>query len=62
MPENPALDLRVEDIRQPSWDELTRSMLNGDPEDEPDVESCSDSSSTTSATGADSGTGGTNDT
>jgi hypothetical protein len=35
------LDLLAEEIEQPTWDELTSAMLDGEPEDRPDTFSCS---------------------
>jgi hypothetical protein len=46
MPQNATLDLLAEDITQPTWDELTSIMLDGEPEDQPDTLSCGPGSST----------------
>jgi hypothetical protein len=46
MPETAVFDLSAEDITQATWDDLTRSMLNGDPDDEPDLLSCGGNSCT----------------
>lgn len=46
MPQNATLDLLAEDITQPTWDELTSAMLDGEPEDQPDTLSCGPGSST----------------
>jgi hypothetical protein len=52
MPENAVFELSTEDITQPTWDELTRSMLEGDPDaegDEPDMLTCGGDSCTGTA-------------
>lgn len=46
MPENAILDLVADDITQPTWDELTRAMLDGD-----DSEMFGDSCTTTFCSG-----------
>lgn len=54
MPENAVFELSTEDITQPTWDELTRAMLEGEPDpedDEPDLRSCSASCQGTADTG-----------